>query len=333
MLDIPLAEVQAARNHVVATLLAAIRHPNRQLSVGRLKMKHEDALKLLSSAMHAVGNEKALEDIRMHRGEIQQALDANDLLFDEKQWSKVQDHPEWIAVIYDSLADAKVEAGVFDVSHAIEAIRRQEEREIGEAFTALVGELPDHLHDWTHWFRDVKPADSDYQRELTQRRSVQHSSQDALGLVEYGMTPVTLYSAVRGLELLFNRIERSARGGSGDRGDAAPSRNELRLPKSVYLNFGSDLAPIRVPDELIIAEVGSTPDLPEGAQKPFTWWILSALQFKPYLIEDYSADVDKERVAVQWLGSYRDDVNQRTDLIARWTRGHEEHMRAAAAYF
>jgi hypothetical protein len=79
--------------------------------------------------------------------------------------------------------------------------------------------------------------------------------------------------------------------------------------------------------------VGSTPDLPEGAQKPFTWWILSALQFKPYLIEDYSADVDKERVAVQWLGSYRDDVNQRTDLIARWTRGHEEHMRAAAAYF
>jgi RNA polymerase sigma factor (sigma-70 family) len=330
MLAIPVAEVQAARNQVVARLLAEIRHPNRQPSVGRSKMKHEEALKLLSSAFHSAGNEEVLQAVRKHRADIQQALDEGDLLFDENQWLKVQEHPAWIAAVYDSLADVTVEAGVFDVAHAIDALRHQEEREIGEAFTALLGELPDAFHDWTHWFEGVKPVDLDYQQELASRRSVQYSSEYALALVRYGMTPVTLYAAARGLELLFNRTERSLRAGTADRGRAAP-RYERRLPKSVHLVFGAGQAPLELSHDQIIAEVASTPDLPEGAEKPLTWWILSALHFKPYLIDRYDVHADKEAIAVYWMGPHRDYAIERSDLISRWTRGHEEQRQAAAA--
>jgi hypothetical protein len=82
----------------------------------------------------------------------------------------------------------------------------------------------------------------------------------------------------------------------------------------------------------MIAEVASTPDLPEGAEKPLTCWILSALQFKPYLIDRYVASVDKEIIAINWMGSSSDAVNHRTDLISRWTRGPEPRRRETTAY-
>jgi hypothetical protein len=64
-----------------------------------------------------------------------------------------------------------------------------------------------------------------------------------------------------------------------------------------------------VSDDLIVAEVVSTPELAPGAELPITHWLLSALRFKPYLVDRYYAELRQKR----------------RDLIARWTRGSEEH--------
>jgi hypothetical protein len=106
------------------------------------------------------------------------------------------------------------------------------------------------------------------------------------------MTPESVYAATRGLELLFNRTERSTRTTLRNRSESAHARSKSALPMPVYLYFDSSRALVRVSDELIIVEVAATPDLPEGAEEPLTWWLLRALALKPYLIHGYTARVD-----------------------------------------
>jgi RNA polymerase sigma factor (sigma-70 family) len=320
-LNIPVAEVQVIRHQVVSTLLAEIRHPNRQLNFGRSKMKHEEALKLLSSALGSVGDQKSLDSIRKHRGDIQEALDKSDLIFEDAHWSQVEENPEWLAKIYDSLAEYKDEAEGSAVARAIEALRREEEREIGEAFGALIGELPAVFHAWPQWFESVKTVDPEYQKELQGHCSVQNSAKEAFGLTAYGMTPTTLFSAARGLEMLFNRMERAARAGAVGRPVAEEPPRKYKLPKAVVLDFGAGRGPVRLSDDLIIAEVGSTPGLAPGAEQPITRWLFGALQFKPYIIDRYCAQFDQERVVLRWLGAASEDALERKDLIGRWSRG------------
>lgn len=293
-------------------------------------MKHEEALELLSSALGSVGDQKSLEFIRKNRGDIQKALEESDLIFDDARWSQVEENPEWLAQIYDSLAETKDEAEGSAVARAIESLRREEEQEIGEAFGALIGELPEIFHAWPQWFESVKTVDPEYQRELQGHRSVQYSSKEAFGLTAYGMTPTTLFSAARGLEMLFNRTGRAARA-DGGRDNAADPPRKFKLPKAVMLDFGAARDPVHMSDDLIIAEVGSTPGLAPGAERPITHWLLGALQFKPYLIDRYCAQVAQERIALRWLGVASEDAIERRDLIGRWTRGREDHRCAATA--
>jgi RNA polymerase sigma factor (sigma-70 family) len=331
LLNMPVADVQVARNHVVSTLLNELRHPNGRRFTGRLKMKHQEALELLGSALTSLGNEKALSEVRENRGEIQQALDKSDLVLNEKLWSELQAHPEWIARVYESLAGAKAETEPTEVSTAIATIREQEEREIGEAFTTLLEELPANFHSWGgKWFREVQPAPADYRNEILHRTSVQSAGAAAHELVFFGMTPETIYSATRGLQLLFNRTEQSAR--SGVLPMVAPgTRPGFTLPKAVKVDYGLPSGPVSMPDTLILAEVAATPNLPAGAEKGLTCWLIEALQYKPYLIEGYSAHVDKYALALQRTPVTRRGAIQRGDLISQWTRAHPLYLDRAAA--
>jgi RNA polymerase sigma factor (sigma-70 family) len=328
-LDIPVAEVQAIRHQAVSELLAEIRHPHRQLKVGRLDMKHEDALKVLSSAVGSVGDSRSLDAVRKHRVDIRNALEEGDVLFDETQWAKLEENPEWLAQIYDSLAETE-EREESSVARAIAELRREEEQEIGEAFSALIRELPNDFHNWPELFKSLKTVDPVLQRDLMGHRSVQYSEDASLGLTAYGMTPTVFFSAFRGLEMLFNRTERASRTAI-DRNRAPGAPCKFKLPKAVMLDFGDGRGGLRVSDDLIVAEVVSTPGLIPGAEKPITRWLMSALRFKPYLIDRYCAESDQEKIALRWLGVAYQDKHARQDLIARWTRGREDYRRAAAA--
>jgi RNA polymerase sigma factor (sigma-70 family) len=330
LLDMPVAEVQSARNQVVAALLAEIRHPNRSPVVGSVKMKHEEALKLLTSAIGSSGNRKSLEEVRKHRAEIQHALDQGDLLIDEQQWSQLEANPEWLAQVYESLADTQAEPEPTDISKTIAALREQEEREIGEAFGALIGDLPLRFHHWREkWFKGLPEAPADYRNQIAQRISVLFAGAPAFDLTHYGLTPETIYAATRGLKLLFNRTERAAR--AGDLMEPFTVRPERLLPKSVQVDYGHLREPVAIPDALILAEVSSTPHLPVGAGFGLTSWLMEALQFKPYLIEGYSAHVDRQVIALQRTAETREGAIQRGDLISLWTRGRPMQLPYAAS--
>jgi RNA polymerase sigma factor (sigma-70 family) len=171
-LHIPVAEVQAVRHRAVSALLAEIRHPHRQPKIGRVNMKHEDALNILSSAIASAGDPKSLDAVRKHRDDIRNALDEGDVLLDKAQWAELEKNPEWLAQIYDSLAEQSEPNEESAVARAIADLRREEEQEIGEAFAALIQELPDAFHDWPALFKNVATVDRAYQSELLSHRSV-----------------------------------------------------------------------------------------------------------------------------------------------------------------
>jgi hypothetical protein len=81
------------------------------------------------------------------------------------------------------------------------------------------------------------------------------------------MTPTVFFSAARGLEMLFNRTERAARAGM-DRERATEAPRQFKLPKSVILEFGDGRGRLPISDDLIVAEMISTPGLVPGAEKP-----------------------------------------------------------------
>jgi hypothetical protein len=266
-LDIPVAAVQSVRHQAVSALLAEIRHPHRQPKIGRVAMKHEDALNILGSAIASAGDPKSLDAVRKHRDDIRNALDEGDVPLDEAQWAKLEENPEWLAQIYDSLAEKSEPNEESAVARAIADLRREEEQEIGEAFAALIQELPDAFHDWPMLFKNVATVDRAYQSELLSHRSVQASEKASIGLTAYGMTPTVFFSAARGLEMLFNRTERAARAGM-DRERATEAPRQFKLPKSVILEFGDGRGRLPISDDLIVAEMISTPGLVPGAEKP-----------------------------------------------------------------
>ncbi len=328
-LDIPVAEVQAARHQVVSALLAEIRDPHRQFKAGRLNMKHDEALKVLKSAVSSIGDPKLLDAVRTNRAGIQKALNEGVVLLDDAQWARLEENPEWLAKIYDCLAETSEETEESEVSRAIAALRGKEDQEIGEAFAALIKELPSDFHDWPQLFRNIDTVDRKFQRELINHRSVPHSD-ESFGLTAYGMTPVTFFSAARGLEMLFQRTERAARAGVRA-GRAAEGPRKFKLPKAVTLDFGAERGCLPISDDLMIAEVASTPGLAPGAEEPITQWILGALHFKPYIIDGYCASVERDRITLRWQGVASQNTQKRKDLIGRWTQGRGDYRRAAAA--
>jgi RNA polymerase sigma factor (sigma-70 family) len=320
LLKISVAEVQEVRNRFVAALLSTLRKSEPSPSTWRMDMKIKDPLQLLQSALVSIGDEEALENVRSHAEDIRAALTQSDLVLEESQWADLEKNPKWIAAIYASIADtAEEEADFSEESKAIETLRNDEQRELGEAFKLLTDKLADIDWDWDRWFRNVKPAAREYQRELLDRPSVRAAGEIAIGLVRYGLTPETVYSATRGLSLLFNRIERATRSGAPHRFEPAPEGFLEVLPSRVNLRFGPERI-LEVPRHLIVAEISATPDLPPGAENPLALWIFRVIYFRPHLLQGYTANLENDRIVFHWAGVGRESADRRTDLVARWSR-------------
>jgi RNA polymerase sigma factor (sigma-70 family) len=324
LLDLSVAEVQSARNHFVAALISSIRGSDIQYASEKSIMKTQEALGLLKSALISRKDSAALEALRKQAPAIHEALGTMDLTLSDEEWSSIASQPEWLSAVYGALAgEDHEERQASELTRAIEALRRDEQREIGEAFELLVRNLPEPFRNWSAWFKDSQPVSSKYREELEARASVKTAPNASAGLVQYGLTPDSIYAATRGLGLLFKRKERIA-----EAGGAADTATEKTFPLPVYV-FNAANRSVQVHSALIFAEIASTPDLPEGAERPLTNWIFSALNLKPYLIPGYAANVDRERFAFLSTGAQIVDPHGRDDLLARWSRHEPEEERYA----
>jgi len=313
LLQMPIAEVQARRNQFVYSLLASVRQTDRLQVSEKTTMKTQEPLTLLRAALNSVGDSDKLKSVRQFSADIQAALDEEDLELDDRAWSILQDNPYWLAAVYESLAgDDKVSDSTSDLSRAIDKLRQNEQHEIGEAFSALMSELPQRFRPSSSdspFFAKAKIVDDVYQLELRTRSSVHAAGEAALGFVPYGLTPESIYDATRGLSLLFNRIRQAS-------SERSVPFAEAKGPVVLQAKNGNAWFPVN--PSLLVAEVAATPDLPSGTETPLTHWLVETLKLRPLLIEGYRALINDQRICFQVT---RNDITAkwRDDIIARWT--------------
>ena len=142
-------------------------------------------------------------------------------------------------------------------------------------------------------------------------------------------TPGTFAEAARGVELLVNRLIRSATHVAKQHSkcplELAQLYDYIRQHAhsgdrpSVIVSLGEQHEGC-VPRELLLSQVRGTPDCPPEAAEPITRWMVGAAQNKPFFFAGYQA----ETLAENEIRLTRDPTAEHADLTFRWGRHAEE---------
>jgi hypothetical protein len=244
-----------------------------------------------------------LSDVRAQAREIHEALDRSDAILGEGEWAYVRENRDWAAQVYAALAGPEEEPDAESIAAIVaNDVRGQEEAEIGEAFASLVGALPDGLRQWETLFKGVKLADRSRRDFLKRSISVASAGSAAEGILDYGIAPVMVFGATRGLQLQFDSVARRVRA------EAAPDAQLI-----AYLELPKRRAPISVPEA--VAAVAGTPGLPENTERPLMLWLLAATTVRPWLIGGYRAEFKPNKTFSFTPDSKWDPSN----IVRRWS--------------
>jgi hypothetical protein len=267
-------------------------------------------LELLRAALSSRGDRVLLRRVREQSADILQALDETNVPVDTRPADELIRDREWIAEVYAALAgDDPSGEEEASVSRAMDQLRRDEAREIGDAFATLLQGLEPSFHDWPRWFKHVPVAGEGEQAFLREDPSVKAGKHCAAGLVTYGLTPTVFHGATRGLQLLLDRGIRSAEG-SADPGTVQEWLHPRRPPDRVFhLDMGAH-GIVAIPFATAVAQIGGTRDLPREAARPMTDWTFDVLTFRPHLVDGYVFDARKLSFA---------RADRGLELMARWT--------------
>ena len=308
-LGVSVAEVNAAKTKFVTDLLQAVHSVDDYRVKGREAMnKH---LLILQAALRAPGEADALEQVRSHSGEILEALEELDGDFDLGAAGHHQEGRNWVATVYSALAGRENErADETAISLAMNELRSKEAREVGVAFAELVCQVR-WLSSWREHFPNLPEADERTVEYLARDESVQGAGEHGQALLALGLTPMMFFGATRGLQLMFDRVSRSAEGradsGSLLRWLEAQDLSRVRLDVPRH-----GLVP--VPREALVRQVAGTKHLPLEAAEPMADWTVRAVEERPYLVGGYLFDADTAAFAKD-LTPWRMEPGA---LMARW---------------
>lgn len=309
LVGLPVAEVHRLKAKFASHLLISIRS-NANKPGHDMQSLPTPPLELLKRALLSIDDRGALESIQRQALAIREALDAeSDLEFSRKEAHLLETHPEWLAQVYDAIgavdhpseADRAVEA-------ALDELRSNEAREIGEAFHGLLRQLPGEFALWNRGFTigDVEPEMISY---LQDDPSFQTPSREHVQITSLGLTPVMFQAAAFALEALFDRLLRQ------------PSEPTMRdepgtdLPPLLLRGAGRRL---HVGSALVVAQVRSTPGLRPDAAASLTRWLLSATEYRPYLIRGYSMTPRDEAIDCERMSLGFRHADELPDLAQRW---------------
>jgi RNA polymerase sigma factor (sigma-70 family) len=334
VLGLSIEEVRTARRQYVARLLKAIRSIEKPTSEERnvVSMDHEQ-LTVLKKALLSPRDQALLKTVRRDADKIREALEEADLEFSEAEVAQLERNPEWTAAVYRELAGpAELSEREEEIAAAIAGLRQDEDREIAAAFVSLVETLPERFRAWEKWFADVPPAPEPFQAHLRKQIVVIESRPHSGWLTAHGMTPATFLEAARVVELLLDRLLRTAR----EEGEGTLRQTELRrfldgvrhrqaegVPAcaDVVLNPEEcEAALYPVPFGLLLAQIRGTPQCPPEAAEPLLRWMVGVAQLKPFFFRGYQAStLGKGAIRLT-----REAVVQDADLMLRWGRHTQE---------
>jgi hypothetical protein len=317
----------------------------------------EGLLNLLKRAILSPGDKTLLQQVQQHADAIINALEEDEGEFSAEDIKRLELHPEWTAAVYRALAGLQeVSDEDHEIVEAIQQIRGSEDAEIGRVFAEALEALPEEFHQWDQWFDHVPLVPEDYQTHLSEQIIVISGMPYAAGLIQYGMTPGTFLEGSRGVELLANRLIRTALSPDlpyPQQPELMPlyrwirERDSDTLPSvDLVLQEQSALQGERpvIPYGLLVAQVRGTPNCPLEAAEPLLHWMVEVAQLRPYFFAGYHATtigpkeirltkdsrIDDEvawRKAYAGLAVSRTKDSRYTDaelawrLAWRWTRG------------
>lgn len=306
-LGLTVPEVNAVKTRLVSGLLQTLRSFESPRTQGRTTMN--EYLEILQGALNAPGDGQRLEHVRANGERILAALNNLDEDVDFGNVTRFPERREWVATVYSTLAgDDSGQEAETAVGQAVRSLRSRESREVGEAFEQLL-EGTEPLANWRRYFGELPDADDDIQRYLEQDESVAAAGRYGYAFLSKGLTPMMFFGATRGLQLMFDRVRRSAvrqadvrtlelwRG--THRSDAA-MRLDLNGHDSVY-----------VPQTAVVSQIAGTKNLPTNAAPCLARWIAEATYFRPYLVSGYLFDAEA------WLVR-PDETFKDVALMARW---------------
>lgn len=336
VLRLTVPAVRAVRQRHVAGLLKAIRGEHTSPFKGTAMTN--EPLELLKKALLTPEDSESRRAVADNAERIREALEVHDVTFSEAETKKLEEHAEWTAAIFEALASASETSDEETaIAESMQQIRNEEDTEIAEAFVAALSALPAPFANWDFWFEKVETAPEDYQRYLSEHAIIRAAEGRADGLVVYGLTPSTFLEASRGIELLTDRLIRTA---SWAPESVSNHSEELKHVYKMLRGQRERGEPISVdlvgrefsmnerdtptiPYSLLLAEVQGTPQLSTGAAEPLLWWLLDAAQFIPRLILGYEAETLGEREVR--LKQCRN--TQERSLVALWgKRGNPDNQ-------
>lgn len=217
-----LTETQVRYGHqrnlrVLARLLEEYRSGRfrgRSTTMQEQQEQTRDVCQLLWQVLLSPGNKELLEEAEKHSGEILAAIEGME--GDEHQESAVKEiDPQWVAQVYSKLAAAHVQKEDTRVFEALFDARKEDERSIGEAFEEwLLPFVSEPLRDFESYFRSL-PLVTDAQRKLLLESPAVLASKSALELTQWGITPMTIFSATEAVGALVDRKLRRGKLASG----------------------------------------------------------------------------------------------------------------------
>lgn len=269
-------------------------------------------LEILKAALSSPGDGVALARVRARAEAIRDALGDDDDDFNASELAYLKAHREWVGDVYAALGDDLDAAEDSAIALAIEAVRKNEDKEIGLAFAALMEQLSEKRYDWKDRLRTLRSPDprSPEWAALLIEPTVLAAGAHGFNLIQQtGLTPSMIYEATRSVHLFFERVVESL--------DEPAKPTWLKLQRSLDGVFGiwkgELVAPI--PHELLLAEIAGTPELPDYAAEPLFNWISDVVAFQPALIEGYLHDRDHGG----FTQLTRLNIEIPNDLIAQWS--------------
>lgn len=307
-LGISIEQVNQAKSRFAQALLNSVHSMQVQRQEGRSIMP---GIEVLRKALSAVNDDGALERLRVQAPQIRIALDEHDFVLTDAEAATLAAHPEWLARIYDALAEDERAANALDADQQqIESLLAREQEAMADAWSALLDKLdeiaaPAAPARWEQALLSASPPDAALLQYLRGQPSVRQGDPAAERLLQYGLTPAMLAAALHGLELLFNRVLRR----TCDQAAAHPAQGD------VSVKDGRHSATVSA--ALLTSQLAGTLDLADGMAAPLARSLSCMLEVSPLLINGYC------QLASNTFVKLPDEARQRgfltsDSLVRRW---------------
>jgi len=217
--------------------------------------------------------------------------------------------PAWVAEVYEALSDDDVLSPEEQTqASALEHATESEEERIGRAFkNDLLAHLPAKLRSFHH-FRELDrpeltPADW---KDLRESTTVRAAGSEAEPLLQYGLTPLTVFLATEAVARLSERLLRHG---------LIPAQEPITF---VRPNHHIDVRPALLKSDALMTRITDLTGCEPLTAHCLLSWLLDVALYKPYLFRWFKVSPILEGVRLDQIGDDYTELDERWGLLSEF---------------